>query len=70
MNKNIGNVERVVRIIAGIAILSLIFFLEGDSRWWGLIGAVPLTTGLLGWCPPYALLGISTCSARSDESSA
>lgn len=62
MKKNIGNTERVIRVIAGIAILSLIFFLDGVTRWWGLIGIVPLLTGVIGWCPPYAILGINTCS--------
>lgn len=61
MKKNIGNTERVIRVIAGIAILSLIFFLDGVTRWWGLIGIVPLLTGVIGWCPPYAILGINTC---------
>lgn len=61
MKKNIGNIERVIRVLAGIGILSLIFILEGDTRWWGLIGIVPLATGVIGWCPPYAILGIKTC---------
>lgn len=59
MTRNIGNLERIVRIIAGLAILSLVFI--GPKSLWGLIGVVPLITGLIGWCPPYALLGISTC---------
>lgn len=59
MTRNIGNLERIVRIIAGLAILSLVFI--GPKSLWGLIGVVPLLTGLIGWCPPYALLGISTC---------
>lgn len=58
MTRNIGNLERIVRIIAGLAILSLVFI--GPKSLWGLIGVVPLLTGLIGWCPPYALLGIST----------
>jgi hypothetical protein len=61
LKANIGKTERIIRIIAGIAILSLIFFLEGDTRWWGLVGLIPLLTGLIGWCPPYAILGINTC---------
>ena len=59
MTRNIGNLERIVRIIAGLAILSLVFIVPKSL--WGLIGVVPLLTGLIGWCPPYALLGISTC---------
>ena len=59
MKKNTGNVERVIRIIAGSAILSLAFV--GPQSPWAFLGIVPLATGLVGWCSPYALLGISTC---------
>ncbi|GJM02659.1 MAG: membrane protein [Rhodomicrobium sp.] len=59
MTRNIGNLERLIRVIAGLAILSLMFI--GPQSLWGLIGIVPLLTGLIGWCPPYAMLGISTC---------
>jgi hypothetical protein len=61
MKTNIGNVERVVRIVAGVGILSLAFV--GPRAWWAYFGIVPLLTGLVGWCPPYALLGISTVKA-------
>ncbi len=59
MKKNIGNVERGVRIAAGLLILSLAFW--GPQSPWAYLGIIPLMTGLTGWCPPYALLGISTC---------
>ena len=59
MNKNVGSVERVIRVIAGIAILSLAFV--GPQSPWAYLGIIPLVTGLMGWCPAYALLGISTC---------
>lgn len=59
MKKNVGNIERIIRIIAGGIILSLAFV--GPATPWGYLGIVPLLTGLIGWCPPYALLGISTC---------
>ena len=59
MRKNIGNIERVLRIVAGLFILSLT--ITGPQSLWGLLGIVPLATGIIGWCPPYALLGISTC---------
>ena len=61
MTRNVGNVERVIRIIVGLGLLSLILILEGNARWWGLIGLVPILTGVTGYCPPYAWLGISTC---------
>ncbi len=59
MKKNIGNVERGIRIAAGLLILSLAFW--GPQSPWAYLGIIPLMTGLTGWCPPYALLSISTC---------
>ena len=58
MKPNIGNVERVVRIVVGIVVLSLAFV--GPRAPWAYLGILPLLSGLVGWCPPYALLGIST----------
>lgn len=60
MNKNIHQIERIVRIVLGAALTSLAFV--GPANLWFLLGLVPLATGLLGWCPPYALLGINTCN--------
>ncbi len=65
MKTNVGDIDKAVRIIAGLILLSLIFILEGTARWWGLVGIVPLLTGTLGWCPLYTLLGLDTCPARS-----
>lgn len=59
MKKNVGNVERAIRIIVGLAVISLVFI--GPQSNWGWLGLVPLATGLIGWCPPYSLLGINTC---------
>lgn len=59
MKKNVGNVERAIRIIVGLAVISLVFV--GPQSNWGWLGLVPLATGLIGWCPPYSLLGINTC---------
>lgn len=67
MTQNIGNTERMIRIIVGLGLLSLLYFLEGNARWWGLIGLLPITTAIFGYCPPYALLGIST---RAKEGTA
>lgn len=58
MKQNVANIERAFRVLIGIAILSLIFW--GPKSWWGLLGIIPLATGLAGYCPPYSLLGIST----------
>ena len=60
---NIHPVERVVRGIAGLFILSLVVW--GPRSYWGLLGIVPLATALVGWCPPYSLLGISTCPKKA-----
>jgi len=64
MKTNIHPIERGVRIVLGIVIFSLIFV--GPKSWWGLIGIVPILTGLTGWCPPYQLLGLSTCKKCQD----
>jgi len=60
--KNVGGVDRVVRIVAGLGILSLAFV--GPQSPWGYIGLVPLVTGLIGWCPAYMPFGIKTCKAN------
>jgi hypothetical protein len=61
MKKNIGGVERVIRIIAGACILALAFV--GPATPWAYLGIVPLATGLIGWCPAYTLFGFSTCKS-------
>ena len=58
MKRNIGNVERGVRVVAGLGLTSLVFV--GPQSLWFLLGLIPLATGLIGWCPPYALLVINT----------
>lgn len=61
MKPNVGGIDRALRFVAGIVLLSLLVLLEGDARWWGLVGLVPLGTALLRWCPAYPMLGINTC---------
>ena len=58
--KNVGTVDRIIRIVLGLALLCLLFILHGASRFWGLIGLIPLITGLVGYCPLYSLLNIKT----------
>lgn len=60
MTKNIGRIDRVVRVLAGLGILSLFFVLEGASRWWAVVGFAPLLTALAGWCPAYVPVAINT----------
>lgn len=61
MSRNVGPLDRSLRIVAGLALLSLLLILEGNARWLGLIGIVPLATAFLRWCPAYGLVGINTC---------
>jgi hypothetical protein len=61
MKVNVGGIDRVVRILAGIGILSLVFILEGNARYWGLVGILPLATGLFRFCPAYSIFGMSSC---------
>ncbi|WP_321326350.1 DUF2892 domain-containing protein [Thiomicrorhabdus sp.] len=56
---NVGTLDRIIRIIIGIALIALAF--SGTIGLWGYIGIIPLVTGLLKWCPLYTLLGIQTC---------
>ena len=65
MKQNIGNAERVVRVLLGVGIMSLAFW--GPESAWAFLGLIPLVTGLVGWCPPYALLGISTCKRPARD---
>jgi hypothetical protein len=64
MKINVGSADRIIRVIAGLALLSLLFLVDGNARWFGLIGIVPLLTGLAGRCPAYGLLGFSSCPAQ------
>jgi Protein of unknown function (DUF2892) len=61
MTMNEGTVDRAVRIVLGLALLSVFFF--GPRSLLGLIGLVPLVTGVMGYCPLYALFGLRTCPA-------
>jgi O-antigen ligase len=63
MTKNIGNIERIVRIVGGLVLIALAA--TGTLGVWGWLGLVPLATGLVGWCPPYSLLGINTCKNKN-----
>ncbi|MDI6880069.1 MAG: DUF2892 domain-containing protein [Desulfitobacteriaceae bacterium] len=60
MKKNEGGLDRFIRLIIGLIVLSLWFVLDGSAKYWALLGFVPLLTAILGWCPLYTLLGINT----------
>ena len=63
MPQNEGTIDRVLRIVAGAGILSLAFV--GPQTTWAYIGLVPLITGLVGFCPLYSVLGLSTCPVKA-----
>lgn len=60
MKKNVGKTDKWIRIVLGVAVLSLVFILQGGLRWIGLLGLIPLLTGIFGVCPLYSLLKINT----------
>ena len=62
MTRNVGTADRMVRIVVGIILMALAA--TSTVGWWGWLGVVLLATGLLGWCPPYSLLGINTCGVK------
>ncbi|CAB4243085.1 conserved protein of unknown function [Methylacidimicrobium sp. AP8] len=65
---NEGKIERIVRVCAGLVLLvGLPAVLSGPAKWWGLVGLLPLLTGLAGYCPVWSLLGINTCSVKKDR---
>lgn len=62
MKSNVGGIDRILRITVGLVLIGLAA--SGTVGWWGWLGVVPLATGLVGWCPPYALLGFNTCKMK------
>jgi len=59
---NVGNIDRAVRIIAGLALVGLA--VTHTLGVWAWIGVIPLVTGIIGWCPAYKLVGINTCGMK------
>jgi hypothetical protein len=68
MLTNESSIDRALRVVLGIVVLSLVVI--GPKTMWGLLGLVPLLTGLVGFCPLYRVLGISTCSAHGGRKQA
>ncbi len=62
MKSNVGGIDRILRIVIGLVLVGLAA--NGSVGWWGWLGLVPLATGAIGWCPPYALFGWNTCSMK------
>ncbi|MCS6837263.1 MAG: DUF2892 domain-containing protein [Bdellovibrionaceae bacterium] len=66
LTKNIHPIERGVRVVLGLILIALAFV--GPQQPWFLLGVIPLLTGLIGWCPPYSILGINTCKLGNNNS--
>jgi sulfite exporter TauE/SafE len=64
MKCNVGDTERMIRIIAGTLILLLGLYFKS---WWGVIGLIPIITGAVRYCPVSAILGVSTCEANKQK---
>jgi hypothetical protein len=64
MKANVGGIDKILRIVAGIALIAMAA--TNVIGLWGYIGIVPLLTGLIGWCPAYTLLGIKTCPTQKS----
>lgn len=65
MKANVGGVDRILRILVGLALIAMVFV--GPMTPWGWVGVVPLVTGLFKFCPFYPLLGVNTCGC-ADKS--
>jgi hypothetical protein len=62
MTNNVGGIDRTLRILIGLALIAGVA--TNTIGMWGYLGVVPLLTGLIGWCPPYAIFGFNTCSLK------
>jgi hypothetical protein len=63
MQANVGGMDKIARIVVGLSLLAMT--MVGPKTMWGLIGVVPLATGLLNFCPAYTLLGINSCKTKA-----
>ena len=63
MTKNVGTIDRTLRAVIGLALIALAA--TSAVGWWGYLGAIPLATAAMGWCPPYSLFGWNTCSTKN-----
>lgn len=67
MKPNVGGIDRVARAVLGVVLLGLVA--TGTIGVWGWLGVVPLATAAIGWCPPYAMFGWSTCATKDPDTS-
>ncbi|MBK9082341.1 MAG: DUF2892 domain-containing protein [Rhizobiales bacterium] len=61
MSANVGGIDRILRIVVGLVLISLVWLVPTN---WGWVGIVPLVTGLFSFCPAYPLLGLNTCPMK------
>ena len=62
MKSNVGGIDKILRIVAGLVLIVLAIM--GIGAPWTWIGVVPLATGLMGWCPAYSIIGVNTCPLK------
>lgn len=67
MKQNVGNIDKIIRIVAAIALFSLYFVLDGNTKFVALIGLIPLLTALIGTCPLYSIFGMKTCPMKKQH---
>lgn len=65
MKPNVGGIDRILRIVAGLVLVALAA--TDTVGWWGWLGLILLGTGLTSRCPPYAMLGVNTCAVKSKS---
>ncbi|MCK5525240.1 MAG: DUF2892 domain-containing protein [Thiomargarita sp.] len=64
MKANVGGIDKALRAIMGLAIIGAGFHFQ---TWWGAVGAIPLLTAMIGYCPAYSIFGISSCAVKTEE---
>ena len=67
MQANVGGIDRIVRVVVGVALILFALVSGSAHAAWGWIGVLPLVTGLVGWCPAYLPFGLSTCRSRGQS---
>ncbi len=63
MKANVGGIDRILRIVVGLALIAWVLFFGGPV--WAWIGVLPLATGLMNFCPAYSIFGVSTCKVKN-----
>jgi hypothetical protein len=64
MNANVGGVDRIARIVVGLALIASALLSKNEHAAWGWIGVLPLLTGFVRFCPAYSLFGLNTCGLK------